>query len=42
MIVNKHKIVIIAVQVKDECRLLIKTIACIEHWNVKGILIRGY
>ena len=32
----------IAVQVKDEYRLLIKSIVCVEHQNVKGILIHGY
>jgi hypothetical protein len=29
-------------QVKDECRLLIKTIVCVEHHNVKGNLIDGF
>jgi len=40
--VNKPKNIIIAVQAKDECGLLINTTVCIEHCNVKGILIRGY
>jgi hypothetical protein len=31
-----------AVRVKDECRLLIKINVCIEHSNVKGILIHGF
>ena len=26
----------------DECRLLKRTIVCIEHHNVKGIIVRGY
>ena len=40
--VNKPRNVIIALQVNYECRLLIKTIVCIEHSNVKGILIHDY
>ena len=39
---NKRGNIILALQVKDEYRLLIKTIVCIEHWNIKGILIHGY
>ena len=31
----------IPVQVKDECRLLIKTVVFIEHFNVKKILLHG-
>ena len=31
----------IPVQVKDGCRLLIKTIVFIEHFNVKEILLHG-
>jgi hypothetical protein len=31
-----------AVQVKDECRRLIKTTICIEHRNVKGVLNDGF
>ena len=40
-IVYKHRNIIIPVQVKDECRLLIKTVVCIECCNVKEILILG-
>jgi hypothetical protein len=32
--VNKPRNIIIAVQVKDECRFLINTTVCIEHCNV--------
>ena len=38
-IVYKHRNIIIPVQVKDECRLLIKTVVCIECCNVKEIVI---
>jgi len=31
----------IPVQVKDECRLLIKIIVFIEHHNIKEILLHG-
>jgi hypothetical protein len=40
--VNRPRNIITAVQVKDECRLLIKTAICIEHHNVKGILNDGF
>jgi hypothetical protein len=42
MVKTVNKPGIIAVQVKDECRLLIKTSVCIEDGNVNGILIHGY
>jgi hypothetical protein len=32
----------IPVQVKDECRLLIKTIVFIEHCNIKEIPVQGF
>jgi len=32
----------IPVQVKDECRLLTKTVVCLEHCNVKEIRIFGF
>jgi len=32
----------IPVQVKDECRLLTKTVVCLEYGNVKEILIPGF
>ena len=41
-IVYKNRNIIIPVQVKDECRLLIKTSVCIEYCNVKEILINGF
>ena len=37
-IVYKHRNIIIPVQVKDECRLLIKTAVCIEYCNVRKFL----
>jgi hypothetical protein len=41
-IVYKPRNIIIPVEVKDECRLLIKTIICKEYRNIKEILIHGF
>jgi hypothetical protein len=34
--------IIIPVEVKDECKLLIKATVCIEYCNIKEILILGF
>jgi hypothetical protein len=39
---DTYSLIFIAVQVKDGCRFLIKTIVCTEYHIIKGILIRGY
>lgn len=38
----KPRNIIIPVEVKDECRLLIKTTVCIEYCNIKVILILDF
>jgi hypothetical protein len=38
-IVYKSRNIIIPVEVKDECKLLIKATVCIEYCNIKEILI---
>jgi hypothetical protein len=41
-IVYKPMNIIIALQVKCECRLLIKTVVCIENCNVEEIVIHDF